>query len=228
MGRGLARTRDTARLVAAGALRRPRWMSFTEPNPPSGAMPRPAARVPPKLTTLEDVLRARLLRRRPELFARAAVDLLARSRAERDVAEQFVAVQARAMRERGLDERAAYAAAERETAAAGEASGDGGATVRAIPAYAVRGRAGASRDGEGDGDVLDLTSLYAPLTERSPRLSARDDEGGGDDDDHDGSRRRRPSSDHVGAEELFVASYEDARRDRLLRRMADAPDRSKR
>jgi hypothetical protein len=105
MGRGRPFPRSLARLVRGGVKSRPPWLAAIEAVPPHFT---PAERfVPPRLVFPEDRLREEFLQKNPDA-RRLPINLKARSRMEAHIADRFVAIQMRAIRERGLDKEGAY------------------------------------------------------------------------------------------------------------------------
>jgi hypothetical protein len=105
MGRGRPFQRSLARLVRGGVASRPPWLATVEKVPPHFAAVE--YRKPPRLLYPEDRLRDAYLRACPEA-RRHPLDLKARRRADAHIADAFVAVQLRAMREQGLSEGEAF------------------------------------------------------------------------------------------------------------------------
>lgn len=110
MVRGRPFPRSVARLVQGGVAERPAWLATLEKVPPHFSPV--TVRQPPRLVYPEDRLRERFLRENPEA-KRAPLNLKARTKAEAHVADRFVAIQMRAMREQGLSEDSAREHAER-------------------------------------------------------------------------------------------------------------------
>jgi len=112
----------TARLIKAGCLREPAWMSALRGLEAVRAQPvlDPDARVPKPGTrtrtandhtsrvSLLQRLRRRLAERHPEWLLHVVVDLNAPTRAERDVIEKFVRMQAELIQREQLSEEEAY------------------------------------------------------------------------------------------------------------------------
>lgn len=105
MVRGRPFQRSLARLVRGGVISRPAWLATVEKVPPHFAAVE--SRKPPRLVYPEDRMRHAFLRKNPEA-RRDPIDLKARRRADAHTADAFVALQMRAMRERGLSEAEAY------------------------------------------------------------------------------------------------------------------------
>lgn len=111
MARGKPFSQSLSRLVSAGVMRRPSWMSSVEATRPK-FQPIVNTR-PPRIHYPEDRLRNIYLSRNPDA-RRIPVNLKAKSIPERHIADKFVAVQMRYMNEKGMSEEEAYNAADRE------------------------------------------------------------------------------------------------------------------
>lgn len=110
MPRGKPFKTSLSRLVAAGVVRKPIWMDVVEATRPPFE-PVAVTKVP-KITYPEDRLRSVYLTRNPAA-RRLPVNLNARTIPERHVADKFVTIQMRLMKEQSLSEDDAYNAAEK-------------------------------------------------------------------------------------------------------------------
>lgn len=111
MGRGKPFSQSLNRLVSAGAVRRPAWMSSVEATRPT-FQPIVNTR-PPRIQYPEDRLRNIYLSRNPSA-RRIPVNLKAKSISARHIADKFVSLQMDYMNEKGMSEEEAYNAADRE------------------------------------------------------------------------------------------------------------------